>query len=106
MSLEKWVEYGWLRREPTSTGEIKDHSGNCGSYPLRPRFDSAIALLVQHRIRPNSKQISTGDTLNHNRALYHAHAENGRAARRSSQCRTKIEIIPRRVSVIYRIEPA
>jgi hypothetical protein len=24
MSLEKWVEYGWLRREPTSPGEIKD----------------------------------------------------------------------------------
>ena len=22
MSLEKWVEYGWLRREPTSPGEI------------------------------------------------------------------------------------
>jgi hypothetical protein len=24
MSLEKWVEYGWLRREPTSPGEIRD----------------------------------------------------------------------------------
>ena len=24
MSLEKWVEDGWLRREPTSPGEIKD----------------------------------------------------------------------------------
>jgi hypothetical protein len=24
MSLEKWVEYGWLRREATSPGEIKD----------------------------------------------------------------------------------
>jgi hypothetical protein len=23
MSLEKWVEYGWLRRGPTSPGEIK-----------------------------------------------------------------------------------
>src|SRR5437899_4652333 len=23
MSSEKWVEYGWLRREPTSPGEIK-----------------------------------------------------------------------------------
>ena len=23
MSLEKWVEYGWLRREPTSSSEIK-----------------------------------------------------------------------------------
>ena len=23
MSLEKWVEYGWLRREPTSPNEIK-----------------------------------------------------------------------------------
>ena len=23
MSLEKWVEYGWLRREPTSPDEIK-----------------------------------------------------------------------------------
>src|ERR1700757_2208331 len=23
MSLEKWVDAGWLRREPTSTGEIK-----------------------------------------------------------------------------------
>jgi hypothetical protein len=23
MSLEKWVEYGWLRREPTSPREIK-----------------------------------------------------------------------------------
>jgi hypothetical protein len=23
MSLEKWVEYGWLRREPTSPSEIK-----------------------------------------------------------------------------------
>jgi hypothetical protein len=22
MSLEKWVEYGWLRREPTSPDEI------------------------------------------------------------------------------------
>ena len=27
MSLEKWAEYGWLRREPTSTGEIKDLLG-------------------------------------------------------------------------------
>lgn len=27
MSLEKWVEYGWLRREPTSPGEIKDLMG-------------------------------------------------------------------------------
>ena len=24
MSLEKWVEYGWLRAEPTSPGEIKN----------------------------------------------------------------------------------
>jgi len=24
MSLEKWVEYGWLRQEPTSPNEIKD----------------------------------------------------------------------------------
>jgi len=23
MSLEKWEEFGWLRREPTSAGEIK-----------------------------------------------------------------------------------
>jgi hypothetical protein len=23
MSLEKWVEYGWLKREPTSPGEIE-----------------------------------------------------------------------------------
>jgi hypothetical protein len=23
MSLEKWVEYGWLKREPTSRGEIE-----------------------------------------------------------------------------------
>ena len=30
MSLEKWVEYGWLRREPTSTGEIKDLLGIVG----------------------------------------------------------------------------
>jgi len=27
MSLEKWVEYGWLRREPTSPGEIRDLLG-------------------------------------------------------------------------------
>jgi len=27
MSLEKWVEYGWLRRESTSPGEIKDLLG-------------------------------------------------------------------------------
>jgi hypothetical protein len=27
MSLEQWVEYGWLRRQPTSTGEIKDLLG-------------------------------------------------------------------------------
>ncbi len=27
MSLEKWVEYGWLRREPTSRGEIRDLLG-------------------------------------------------------------------------------
>jgi hypothetical protein len=27
MSLEKWVEYGWLKREPTSPGEIKDLLG-------------------------------------------------------------------------------
>ena len=27
MSLEKWVEYGWLRREPTSAREIKDLLG-------------------------------------------------------------------------------
>jgi len=27
MSLEKWVEYGWLRRELTSPGEIKDLFG-------------------------------------------------------------------------------
>ena len=27
MSLEKWVEYGWVRREPTSPGEIKNLLG-------------------------------------------------------------------------------
>jgi hypothetical protein len=27
MSLEKWVEYGWLRRQPTSPGEIMDLLG-------------------------------------------------------------------------------
>src|SRR5215471_7986184 len=27
MSLEKWVEYGWLRREPTSPNEITDLLG-------------------------------------------------------------------------------
>lgn len=27
MSLEKWVEYGWLRREPTSPGEIRSLLG-------------------------------------------------------------------------------
>jgi hypothetical protein len=27
MSLEKWVEYGWLRREPTSPREIRDLLG-------------------------------------------------------------------------------
>ena len=27
MSLEKWVEYGWLRREPTSPSEIKNLLG-------------------------------------------------------------------------------
>jgi hypothetical protein len=27
MSLEKWLEYGWLRREPTSPSEIKDLLG-------------------------------------------------------------------------------
>ena len=27
MSLEKWVEYGWLRREPTSSDEIKSLLG-------------------------------------------------------------------------------
>jgi hypothetical protein len=27
MSLEKWVEYGWLRREPTSADEIRDLIG-------------------------------------------------------------------------------
>jgi len=27
MSLKEWVEYGWLRREPTSPGEIKDLLG-------------------------------------------------------------------------------
>jgi len=27
MNLEKWVEYGWLRREPTSRGEVRDLLG-------------------------------------------------------------------------------
>ena len=27
MSLEKWVEYGWLRQEPTSPDEIKSLLG-------------------------------------------------------------------------------
>lgn len=27
MSLEKWAEYDWLRREATSPGEIKDLLG-------------------------------------------------------------------------------
>jgi hypothetical protein len=27
MSLEKWLEYGWLRREPTSPSEIKNLLG-------------------------------------------------------------------------------
>lgn len=27
MSLEKWVEYGWLRQEPTSPNEIKSLLG-------------------------------------------------------------------------------
>jgi len=46
MSLEKWVEYGWLRREPTSPGEIKDLLGivdrslaDSKVEPFRPTFD-------------------------------------------------------------------
>jgi hypothetical protein len=46
MSLEKWVEYGWLRREPTGAGEIKDPLGIVivalriqRSKPYRPTFD-------------------------------------------------------------------
>lgn len=27
MNLEKWVEHGWLKREPTRSGEIKDLLG-------------------------------------------------------------------------------
>jgi hypothetical protein len=27
MSLEKWVEYGWLRRKPTSPREVRDPLG-------------------------------------------------------------------------------
>ena len=27
MNLEKWVEHGWLKREPTSSGDIKDLLG-------------------------------------------------------------------------------
>jgi hypothetical protein len=27
MSLEKWVQYGWLRREPTSSAEIRNLLG-------------------------------------------------------------------------------
>ena len=27
MNLEKWGEHGWLKREPTSSGEIKDLLG-------------------------------------------------------------------------------
>jgi len=33
MSLEKWVEYGWLRAEPTSPGEIKNLLGIVVGFP-------------------------------------------------------------------------
>ncbi len=46
MTLEKWVEYGWLRREATSPGEIKDLRELSSaasliprSKPYRPIFD-------------------------------------------------------------------
>jgi DNA-binding CsgD family transcriptional regulator len=49
MSLEKWVEYGWLRREPTSPGEIKDLLGiverslaDSRVEAYRPTFDSSL----------------------------------------------------------------
>ena len=35
MSLEKWVEYGRLKREPTSPGENKRSYGYCGAQALR-----------------------------------------------------------------------
>ena len=49
MSLEKWVEYGWLRREPTSPGEIKDLLGivdrslaDSKVEAVRPTFDLSL----------------------------------------------------------------
>jgi hypothetical protein len=35
MSLEKWVEYGWLKREPTSRDEIEGLLSIADSRPSR-----------------------------------------------------------------------
>ena len=47
MSLEKWVEYGWLRREATSPGEIKNLLGIvdrslADSKAYQPTLDSSL----------------------------------------------------------------
>jgi hypothetical protein len=45
MSLEKWVEYGWLRREATSPGEIKDLLGIVDRSLADSRVDAVSADL-------------------------------------------------------------
>ena len=76
MSLEKWVEYGWLRREPTSPGEIKDLLGIVDrasriqrSMQYRPIFDlsqlstrrlpSRQLLFAPQDIAPSRKPVIT-----------------------------------------------
>ena len=41
MSLEKWVEYGWLKREPTSRDEIEGLLGIAG----RGLLDSKVEAI-------------------------------------------------------------
>jgi hypothetical protein len=48
MSLEKWVEYGWLKREPTSPGEIKDLLGI---------VERSLGGFVRTRLRPVTEPV-------------------------------------------------
>ena len=82
MSLEKWVEYGWLRREPTSPSEIKSFLGivdrsltdskvEAVSTDLRfiAAFNAALALQRWHfappDIAPSRKPVITSKQSSH-----------------------------------------
>jgi hypothetical protein len=55
MSLEKWVEYGLLRREPTSPGEISDLLGIVERSLADSKVEAGCGGLSFHRPAPDTE---------------------------------------------------